>query len=231
MVALARENMSLADLGVVMRSWRGNVIFVMGERLAPDGLPVITDDTKPKIEGKREWPKDTRARARRSLCTKVPSGTSRCWKLARSYQTVGWTVYCLAMEDEEAQEYSFCHSKIPAPEISENGNLIQEHQAIGTQGLGEDVGLSWLSFCWKIETFLVSSLQPNKNWSLSFHTIVPNLGMVRTRHQSESFAVARQPGLSWRGWQRLGTPVPSSHRHTRVSCMLLICQPVKDATL
>ena len=121
--------------------------------------------------------------------------------------------------------------KIQLPS-SENGEPGQERELELELKVLADVGLVGFPSVGKSTLLSVITSAKPKIGAYHFTTIVPNLGMVRTP-SGESFAVADLPGLIEGASQGvgLGTQFLRHIERTRVICMLLICQPVKDATL
>lgn len=88
----------------------------------------------------------------------------------------------------------FATPRNPAPEISENGEPGQERDLQLELKILADVGLVGFPSVGKSTLLSVVSAAKPKIGSYHFTTIVPNIGMVRTK-SGESFAMADLPGL------------------------------------
>ncbi len=88
----------------------------------------------------------------------------------------------------------FATPKNPAPEISENGEPGEERNLELELKVLADVGLVGFPSVGKSTLLSVITAAKPKIGAYHFTTIVPNLGMVRTK-SGESFAVADLPGL------------------------------------
>ncbi len=88
----------------------------------------------------------------------------------------------------------FATPRNPAPEISENGEPGEERQLELELKVLADVGLVGFPSVGKSTLLSVITSAKPKIGAYHFTTIVPNLGMVRTK-SGESFAVADLPGL------------------------------------
>lgn len=88
----------------------------------------------------------------------------------------------------------FATPRNPAPEIAENGEPGEERQLELELKILADVGLVGFPSVGKSTILSVVSAAKPKIGAYHFTTIVPNLGMVRTK-SGESFAMADLPGL------------------------------------
>ena len=88
----------------------------------------------------------------------------------------------------------FATPRNPAPEISENGEPGQERDLQLELKILADVGLVGFPSVGKSTLLSVVSAAKPKIGAYYFTTIVPNIGMVRTK-SGESFAMADLPGL------------------------------------
>ncbi len=88
----------------------------------------------------------------------------------------------------------FATPRNPAPEISENGEPGQERDLQLELKILADVGLVGFPSVGKSTLLSVVSAAKPKIGAYHFTTIVPNIGMVRTK-SGESFAMADLPGL------------------------------------
>lgn len=88
----------------------------------------------------------------------------------------------------------FATPRNPAPEIAENGEPGEERELQLELKILADVGLVGFPSVGKSTLLSVVSAAKPKIGAYHFTTIVPNLGMVRTK-SGESFAMADLPGL------------------------------------
>ncbi|WP_165209539.1 GTPase ObgE [Streptococcus tangpeifui] len=88
----------------------------------------------------------------------------------------------------------FATPRNPAPEISENGEPGEERELQLELKILADVGLVGFPSVGKSTLLSVVTAAKPKIGAYHFTTIVPNLGMVRTK-SGESFAMADLPGL------------------------------------
>lgn len=126
----------------------------------------------------------------------------------------------------------FATPRNPAPEIAENGEPGEERELQLELKILADVGLVGFPSVGKSTILSVVTAAKPKIGAYHFTTIVPNLGMVRTK-SGESFAMADLPGLIEvlaRGlaWEHSSSATSSVHV---LSFMLLICQRVRGVIL
>lgn len=175
----------------------GNVIFVVDE-----GLRTLMDfryNRRFKVDdGEKGMTKGMHGRGAEDLIVRVPQGTT-----VRDADT-GKIITDLV---ENGQEFVIAHGgrggrgnirfatpKNPAPEISENGEPGEERNLELELKVLADVGLVGFPSVGKSTLLSVITAAKPKIGAYHFTTIVPNLGMVRTK-SGESFAVADLPGL------------------------------------
>lgn len=175
----------------------GNVIFTVDE-----GLRTLMDfrynRTFKADTGEKGMTKGMHGRGAEDLYVRVPQGT-----------TVRDAVTGKIITDlvENGQEFIVAHGgrggrgnirfatpKNPAPEISENGEPGEERNLELELKVLADVGLVGFPSVGKSTLLSVITAAKPKIGAYHFTTIVPNLGMVRTK-SGESFAVADLPGL------------------------------------
>lgn len=175
----------------------GDVIFVVDE-----GLRTLMDFRYNRqfkaASGEKGMTKGMHGRGAENLYVRVPQGTT-----IRDADT-GKVITDLV---EHGQEYivarggrggrgniRFATPKNPAPEISENGEPGEERHLELELKILADVGLVGFPSVGKSTLLSVITAAKPKIGAYHFTTIVPNLGMVRTK-SGESFAVADLPGL------------------------------------
>ncbi|HEM6556942.1 TPA: GTPase ObgE [Streptococcus suis] len=175
----------------------GNVVFVVDE-----GLRTLMDfcyNRRFKADdGEKGMTKGMHGRGAEDLIVRVPQGTT-----VRDADT-GKVITDLV---ENGQEFVIAHGgrggrgnirfatpKNPAPEISENGEPGEERNLELELKVLADVGLVGFPSVGKSTLLSVITAAKPKIGAYHFTTIVPNLGMVRTK-SGESFAVADLPGL------------------------------------
>ena len=175
----------------------GNVIFVVDE-----GLRTLMDfryNRKFKAKnGEKGMTKGMHGRGAEDLYVHVPQGTT-----VRDAET-GKVITDLV---ENGQEFIVAHGgrggrgnirfatpRNPAPEISENGEPGEERELALELKILADVGLVGFPSVGKSTLLSVITAAKPKIGAYHFTTIVPNLGMVRTK-SGDSFAVADLPGL------------------------------------
>ncbi|HFU3722781.1 TPA: GTPase ObgE [Streptococcus suis] len=175
----------------------GNVIFVVDE-----GLRTLMDFRYNRSfkadDGEKGMTKGMHGRGAEDLIVRVPQGTT-----VRDADT-GKIITDLV---ENGQEFVIAHGgrggrgnirfatpKNPAPEISENGEPGEERNLELELKVLADVGLVGFPSVGKSTLLSVITAAKPKIGAYHFTTIVPNLGMVRTK-SGESFAVADLPGL------------------------------------
>ncbi|HFI0232316.1 TPA: GTPase ObgE [Streptococcus suis] len=175
----------------------GNVVFVVDE-----GLRTLMDfryNRRFKADdGEKGMTKGMHGRGAEDMLVRVPQGTT-----VRDAET-GKVITDLV---EHGQEFIIAHGgrggrgnirfatpKNPAPEISENGEPGEERQLELELKVLADVGLVGFPSVGKSTLLSVITAAKPKIGAYHFTTIVPNLGMVRTK-SGESFAVADLPGL------------------------------------
>ncbi|AXJ12974.1 GTPase ObgE [Streptococcus pluranimalium] len=175
----------------------GNVIFVVDE-----GLRTLMDfryNRKFKAkDGEKGMTKGMHGKGAQDLYVKVPQGTT-----VRD----GETGKVLTDLIENGQEFvvarggrggrgniRFATPRNPAPEIAENGEPGEERQLELELKILADVGLVGFPSVGKSTLLSVVSAAKPKIGAYHFTTIVPNIGMVRTK-SGESFVMADLPGL------------------------------------
>lgn len=175
----------------------GNVIFVVDE-----GLRTLMDfryNRKFKAQaGEKGMTKGMHGKGAKDLYVRVPQGTT-----VRDAET-GKVITDLV---EHGQEFIIAHGgrggrgnirfatpRNPAPEIAENGEPGEERELELELKILADVGLVGFPSVGKSTLLSVVSAAKPKIGAYHFTTIVPNLGMVRTKSGS-SFAMADLPGL------------------------------------
>lgn len=175
----------------------GHVIFKVDE-----GLRTLMDfrynrQFKAKA-GEKGMTKGMHGRGAEDLIVKIPPGTTL--KDAETGKVITDLV-------ENGQEYIVAHGgrggrgnirfatpRNPAPEIAENGEPGEERELQLELKILADVGLVGFPSVGKSTLLSVVSAAKPKIGAYHFTTIVPNLGMVRTK-SGESFAMADLPGL------------------------------------
>lgn len=175
----------------------GHVIFKVDE-----GLRTLMDfrynrqfKAKP---GEKGMTKGMHGRGAEDLIVKIPPGTTI--KDADTGKVITDLV-------ENGQEFiiakggrggrgniRFATPRNPAPEIAENGEPGEERELQLELKILADVGLVGFPSVGKSTLLSVVSAAKPKIGAYHFTTIVPNLGMVRTK-SGESFAMADLPGL------------------------------------
>ncbi|HFH9917254.1 TPA: GTPase ObgE [Streptococcus suis] len=175
----------------------GDVVFVVDE-----GLRTLMDfhyNRRFKADdGEKGMTKGMHGRGAEDLIVRVPQGTT-----VRDADT-GKVITDLV---ENGQEFVIAHGgrggrgnirfatpKNPAPEISENGEPGEERNLELELKVLADVGLVGFPSVGKSTLLSVITAAKPKIGAYHFTTIVPNLGMVRTK-SGDSFAVADLPGL------------------------------------
>lgn len=175
----------------------GDVIFVVNE-----GLRTLMDfrynrHFKAKA-GEKGMTKGMHGRGAENLYVSVPQGTT-----VRDAQT-GKVIADLVKNGQEfivahggrggRGNIRFATPRNPAPEISENGEPGEERELALELKILADVGLVGFPSVGKSTLLSVITAAKPKIGAYHFTTIVPNLGMVRTKSE-DSFAVADLPGL------------------------------------
>ena len=175
----------------------GGVIFVVNE-----GLRTLMDfrynrHFKAKA-GEKGMTKGMHGRGAENLYVSVPQGTT-----VRDAQT-GKVIADLVKNGQEfivahggrggRGNIRFATPRNPAPEISENGEPGEERELALELKILADVGLVGFPSVGKSTLLSVITAAKPKIGAYHFTTIVPNLGMVRTK-SGDSFAVADLPGL------------------------------------
>ncbi|EGJ26937.1 Obg family GTPase CgtA [Streptococcus porcinus str. Jelinkova 176] len=175
----------------------GSVIFKVDE-----GLRTLMDfryNRKFKAKaGEKGMTKGMHGRGSEDLIVPVPQGTT-----VKDAET-GKVITDLV---ENGQEYIVAHGgrggrgnirfatpRNPAPEIAENGEPGEERDLELELKILADVGLVGFPSVGKSTLLSVVSAAKPKIGAYHFTTIVPNLGMVRTK-SGDSFAMADLPGL------------------------------------
>ena len=175
----------------------GSVIFKVDE-----GLRTLMDfryNRKFKAKnGEKGMTKGMHGRGAEDLIVSIPPGTT-----VRDAET-GKVITDMV---EDGQEFVVAHGgrggrgnirfatpRNPAPEIAENGEPGEERELQLELKILADVGLVGFPSVGKSTILSVVTAAKPKIGAYHFTTIVPNLGMVRTK-SGESFAMADLPGL------------------------------------
>ncbi|GAA0058867.1 GTPase Obg [Streptococcus canis] len=175
----------------------GSVIFRVDE-----GLRTLMDfryNRKFKAKsGEKGMTKGMHGRGAEDLIVSVPQGTT-----VRDAET-GKVITDLVEHGQEVViakggrggrgNIRFATPRNPAPEIAENGEPGEERQLALELKILADVGLVGFPSVGKSTLLSVVSSAKPKIGAYHFTTIVPNLGMVRTK-SGDSFAMADLPGL------------------------------------
>lgn len=213
----------------------GSVIFKVDE-----GLRTLMDfryNRKFKAKnGEKGMTKGMHGRGAEDLIVSIPPGTT-----VRDAET-GKVITDMV---EDGQEFVVAHGgrggrgnirfatpRNPAPEIAENGEPGEERELQLELKILADVGLVGFPSVGKSTILSVVTAAKPKIGAYHFTTIVPNLGMVRTK-SGESFAMADLPGLiegasQGLAWEHSSSATSSVHV---LSFMLLICQRVRGVIL
>ncbi|HGC9051318.1 TPA: GTPase ObgE [Streptococcus agalactiae] len=175
----------------------GSVIFKVNE-----GLRTLMDfrynrNFKAKA-GEKGMTKGMHGRGAEDLIVSLPPGTT-----VRD-TTTGKVITDLVEHDQEfvvarggrggRGNIRFATPRNPAPEIAENGEPGEERELQLELKILADVGLVGFPSVGKSTLLSVVSAAKPKIGAYHFTTIVPNLGMVRTK-SGDSFAMADLPGL------------------------------------
>ncbi|HEO6141307.1 TPA: GTPase ObgE [Streptococcus agalactiae] len=175
----------------------GSVIFKVNE-----GLRTLMDfrynrNFKAKA-GEKGMTKGMHGRGAEDLIVSLPPGTT-----VRD-ATTGKVITDLVEHDQEfvvarggrggRGNIRFATPRNPAPEIAENGEPGEERELQLELKILADVGLVGFPSVGKSTLLSVVSAAKSKIGAYHFTTIVPNLGMVRTK-SGDSFAMADLPGL------------------------------------
>lgn len=175
----------------------GSVIFKVNE-----GLRTLMDfrynrNFKAKA-GEKGMTKGMHGRGAEDLIVSLPPGTT-----VRD-ATTGKVITDLVEHDQEfvvarggrggRGNIRFATPRNPAPEIAENGEPGEERELQLELKILADVGLVGFPSVGKSTLLSVVSAEKPKIGAYHFTTIVPNLGMVRTK-SGDSFAMADLPGL------------------------------------
>lgn len=175
----------------------GSVIFKVNE-----GLRTLMDfrynrNFKAKA-GEKGMTKGMHGRGAEDLIVSLPPGTT-----VRDTNT-GKVITDLVEHDQEfvvarggrggRGNIRFATPRNPAPEIAENGEPGEERELQLELKILADVGLVGFPSVGKSTLLSVVSAAKPKIGAYHFTTIVPNLGMVRTK-SGDSFAMADLPGL------------------------------------
>ncbi|GEE07714.1 GTPase Obg [Streptococcus canis] len=175
----------------------GSVIFRVDE-----GLRTLMDfryNRKFKAKsGEKGMTKGMHGRGAEDLIVSVPQGTT-----VRNAET-GKVITDLVEHGQEVViakggrggrgNIRFATPRNPAPEIAENGEPGEERQLALELKILADVGLVGFPSVGKSTLLSVVSSAKPKIGAYHFTTIVPNLGMVRTK-SGDNFAMADLPGL------------------------------------
>ncbi|HEM9467724.1 TPA: GTPase ObgE [Streptococcus agalactiae] len=175
----------------------GSVIFKVNE-----GLRTLMDfrynrNFKAKA-GEKGMTKGMHGRGAEDLIVSLPPGTT-----VRD-ATTGKVITDLVEHDQEfvvarggrggRGNIRFATPRNPAPELAENGEPGEERELQLELKILADVGLVGFPSVGKSTLLSVVSAAKPKIGAYHFTTIVPNLGMVRTK-SGDSFAMADLPGL------------------------------------
>lgn len=175
----------------------GSVIFKVNE-----GLRTLMDfrynrNFKAKA-GEKGMTKGMHGRGAEDLIVSLPPGTT-----VRD-ATTGKVITDLVEHDQEfvvarggrggRGNIRFATPRNPAPEIAENGEPGEERELQLELKILADVGLVGFPSVGKSTLLSVVSAAKPKIGAYHFTTIVPNLGMVRTK-SGDNFAMADLPGL------------------------------------
>lgn len=174
-----------------------NVVFIVDE-----GLRTLMDfryNRKFKAQdGEKGMTKGMHGKGAKDLYVRVPQGTT-----VRDAET-GKVLTDLVAHGQEfivarggrggRGNIRFATPRNPAPEIAENGEPGEERHLELELKILADVGLVGFPSVGKSTLLSVVSAAKPKIGAYHFTTIVPNLGMVRTKSGS-SFAMADLPGL------------------------------------
>lgn len=175
----------------------GNVIFVVDE-----GLRTLMDfrynrNFKAKA-GENGMTKGMHGRGAEDLYVRVPQGTTvrdaETGKVLADLVTNGQEFIAAHGGRGGRGNIRFATPRNPAPEISENGEPGEERELALELKILADVGLVGFPSVGKSTLLSVITAAKPKIGAYHFTTIVPNLGMVRTK-SGDSFAVADLPGL------------------------------------
>ena len=175
----------------------GSVIFKVDE-----GLRTLMDFRYNRIfkakSGEKGMTKGMHGRGAEDLIVRVPQGTTV--RDAETNKVITDLV-------ENGQEFVVAHGgrggrgnirfatpRNPAPEIAENGEPGEERELQLELKILADVGLVGFPSVGKSTLLSVVTAAKPKIGAYHFTTIVPNLGMVRTK-SGDSFAMADLPGL------------------------------------
>lgn len=184
----------------------GSVIFKVNE-----GLRTLMDfrynrNFKAKA-GEKGMTKGMHGRGAEDLIVSLPPGTT-----VRD-ATTGKVITDLVEHDQEfvvarggrggRGNIRFATPRNPAPEIAENGEPGEERELQLELKILADVGLVGFPSVGKSTLLSVVSAAKPKIGAYHFTTIVPNLGMVRTK-SGDSFAMADLPGLIEEASQGVG---------------------------
>lgn len=175
----------------------GSVIFKVNE-----GLRTLMDFRYNRIfkakAGEKGMTKGMHGRGAEDLIVSLPPGTT-----VRD-ATTGKVITDLVEHDQEfvvarggrggRGNIRFATPRNPAPEIAENGEPGEERELQLELKILADVGLVGFPSVGKSTLLSVVSAAKPKIGAYHFTTIVPNLGMVRTK-SGDSFAMADLPGL------------------------------------
>ncbi len=210
--SVVKNMCQMAVLGAGDGGKGGSVIFKVDE-----GLRTLMDfryNRKFKAKnGEKGMTKGMHGRGAEDLIVSIPPGTT-----VRDAET-GKVITDMV---EDGQEFVVAHGgrggrgnirfatpRNPAPEIAENGEPGEERELQLELKILADVGLVGFPSVGKSTILSVVTAAKPKIGAYHFTTIVPNLGMVRTK-SGESFAMADLPGLiegATGGW--FGNTVPS----------------------
>ncbi|PNY20806.1 GTPase ObgE [Streptococcus parauberis] len=175
----------------------GSVIFKVDE-----GLRTLMDfryNRKFRAKaGEKGMTKGMHGRGAEDLIVHVPQGTT-----VKDVET-GKVIIDLVEHDQEFKiaqggrggrgNIRFATPRNPAPEIAENGEPGEERELELELKILADVGLVGFPSVGKSTLLSVVSAAKPKIGAYHFTTIVPNIGMVRTK-SGDSFAMADLPGL------------------------------------
>lgn len=175
----------------------GNVIFVVDE-----GLRTLMDfryNRKFNAKaGEKGMTKGMHGKGAQDLYVKVPQGTTvrdaETGKVLTDLIENGQTFVVARGGRGGRGNIRFATPRNPAPEIAENGEPGEERQLELELKILADVGLVGFPSVGKSTLLSVVSAAKPKIGAYHFTTIVPNIGMVRTK-SGDNFVMADLPGL------------------------------------
>ena len=175
----------------------GSVIFKVDE-----GLRTLMDFRYNRIfkakSGEKGMTKGMHGRGAEDLIVRVPQGTTvrdaETNKVITDLVENGQEFVVAVADVVDVVIFRFATPRNPAPEIAENGEPGEERNLQLELKILADVGLVGFPSVGKSTLLSVVTAAKPKIGAYHFTTIVPNLGMVRTK-SGDSFAMADLPGL------------------------------------